>query len=223
MVSPERKNEIVSGLIGLKAFSSALFVEIQDADLENEIVLETKAEDIETWFLGLIELNQVCELADDELDETGLIGSLFSKEERREISDSSVRVLTLLALQTRETFFPGIKDEELMMAYFNSAQNYQLSQKVPSEKVIKLELKLKEAKILTENMLYQLLSLTFSLKHSSPGPDQSRYILASEFSLEGLTDIASQLRSQGVAVDSQMLGNFQETVNKLDTMRQAKS
>ena len=76
MAIPERKEAVVGGLIGIKAFSGSLFAEVQEADFQKEVAIETTPEKIEEWVLGLIELHQICGLPDAELDTTGLLRSI---------------------------------------------------------------------------------------------------------------------------------------------------
>jgi len=105
------------------------------------------------------------------------------------------------------------------MAYFNSAINCELSKKAPKEQVIKLELTLSDAKVLTDNIIFHLLDLTFTQENLPDGEEKTRHIIAGELSLESLADVATQLRNQGLPIDSDMLGHFQEGVNTIDTMR----
>ena len=108
MAIPERKEAVVGGLIGIKAFSGSLFAEVQEADFQKEVAIETTPEKIEEWVLGLIELHQICGLPDVELDTTRLLRSIVSKEDQKEIINSTARLLSALAVQTREVFFPGV-------------------------------------------------------------------------------------------------------------------
>ena len=219
MVIPERKDAVIGGLIGIKAFSGSLFAEVQESDFQQEVTIEATPEKIEEWVLGLIELHQICGSSDEELGATRLLRSIVSKEDQGEIVTSTARLVTTIATQTRDVFFPGMKDCDFLIAYFNSAINYELSKKVPKEQAIKLELTLADAKVLTENIIFHLLDLTFTQQNLPDGEERTRHIIAGELSLEGLADVATQLRNQGLPIDSDMLGHFQGGVNTIDTMR----